>query len=356
MANTGRVWKSVRYGVSKGLDTAYWGVSWSRHHARIRRIFLDGYGVLVLRIVIFKISSFKLQNARLLLIFTKYSWFRRGEALQAKKAESSNVNRSKTPTKRKLIWYLDSRCSRHMTGVKSYLQKYVEQPGPKVVFGDDFTCTTEGYGSIKCNGIFDKKKGIIFNSIKEVVMIAPRVRDVYVLDMTSSAQQSCFFAKASESLNWLWHKRLALLNFKTFNQMAKQNLVIGLPSLVYSKDKPCSSYENGKHHRASFKTKQTSSIKKCLYLLHMNLFGPITHRSINHEKYTLLIVDEYSRTDNGTEFGNNILVNFCDEKGISQNFSSPYTPEQNGVAERKNRTLIEAARTMLLGSVFSKQY
>ncbi|GJQ96108.1 retrovirus-related pol polyprotein from transposon TNT 1-94 [Tanacetum coccineum] len=53
---------------------------------------------------------------------------------------------------------------------------------------------------------------------------------------------------------------------------------------------------------------------------------------------------------------NSILVNFCDEKGISQNFSSPYTPEQNGVAERKNRTLIEAARTMLSGSVFSKQY
>ncbi|GJZ04163.1 retrovirus-related pol polyprotein from transposon TNT 1-94 [Tanacetum coccineum] len=59
------------------------------------------------------------------------------------------------------------------------------------------------------------------------------------------------------------------------------------------------------------------------------------------------------RTDNGTEFRNSILVNFCDEKGISQKISSPYTPEQNGVAERKNRTLIEAARTMLLGSVFS---
>ncbi|GJZ53889.1 retrovirus-related pol polyprotein from transposon TNT 1-94 [Tanacetum coccineum] len=116
----------------------------------------------------------------------------------------------------------------------------------------------------------------------------------------------------------------------------------------------------------------------------MDLFGPVTSRSINHEKYTLIIVDEYSRytwvyflkkksqapetimsftkrvknqndikqlrTDNGTEFKKSILVNFCDEKGISQNFSSPYTPEQNSVAERKNRTLIEAARTMLSGS------
>ncbi|GKD63273.1 retrovirus-related pol polyprotein from transposon TNT 1-94 [Tanacetum coccineum] len=62
------------------------------------------------------------------------------------------------------------------------------------------------------------------------------------------------------------------------------------------------------------------------------------------------------RTDNGTEFRNSILVNFCNEKGISQNFSSPYTREQNGVAERKNKTLIEAARTTLSGSVFSIQY
>nr|GEY54844.1 hypothetical protein [Tanacetum cinerariifolium] len=120
--------------------------------------------------------------------------------------------------------------------------------------------------------VFYEKRGIIFNSNKEVVMIASRVRDVYVLDMTSSAQESCFFAKASENLNWLWHKRLAHLNFKTINKL------------------------------------------------------------------------------------NNILVNFCDEKEISQNFFSPYTPEQNGIVERKNRTLIEAARTMLSGSVFSKQY
>nr|GEX99856.1 retrovirus-related Pol polyprotein from transposon TNT 1-94 [Tanacetum cinerariifolium] len=175
------------------------------------------------------------------------------------------------------ICYLDSGCSRHMTGVKSYMHKYVEQLGPKVVFRDDCTCTTGSYGCIK-----------------EVVMIAPRVRDVYVLDMTSSAQQSCFFTKASESLNWIWHKKLAHLNCKTINQLAKQNLVIGLPSLVYSKDKPCSSCEKQKHYRASFKTKLTSLIKKCLHLLRMDLFGPVTPRSINHEKYTLVIVDECS--------------------------------------------------------------
>ncbi|GJU17292.1 retrovirus-related pol polyprotein from transposon TNT 1-94 [Tanacetum coccineum] len=307
-------------------------------------------------------------------------WFKRGEALQAKKAEalkstraeSSNANRSKTPTRR--VTCINMRNNHDL----KWCLEMTQHASLKDM--------------VQSNVMFDEKRGTIFNSNKEIVMIAPRVRDVYVLDMTSSAQESCFFVKASKNLNWLWHKRLAHLNFKTINKLAKQNLVIGLPSLVYSKDKPCSSCEKGKHHRASFKTKQTSSIKKCLHLLHMDLFGPVTPRSINHEKYTLVIVDEYSRytwlyflkkksqapetitsfikrvenqndikvkqlkTNNGTEFINSILVNFCDEKWISQNFSSPYTPEQNGVVERKNRTLIEAARIMLSGSVFSKQY
>ncbi|GJR16237.1 retrovirus-related pol polyprotein from transposon TNT 1-94 [Tanacetum coccineum] len=185
--------------------------------------------------------------------------------LQISKNQSSysRINQPQQCDIRKPIWYMDGRCLRYITGVKSYLHKYEEQPGPKVVFGDDSTCTTEGYGSIKCNGT-------VFTMV-------------------------AFINGPSDNLNWLWHKRLAHLNFKTINKLAKQNLVIGLPSLVYSKDRPCSSCKNRKHHRASFKTKQTSSIKKCLHLLHVDLFGPVTPRSINHEKYTLVIIDEYSR-------------------------------------------------------------
>ncbi|GKC93471.1 retrovirus-related pol polyprotein from transposon TNT 1-94 [Tanacetum coccineum] len=92
----------------------------------------------------------------------------------------------------------------------------------------------------------------------------------------------------------------------------------------------------------------------------MDLFGHVKPQTINHNKYTLVIVDEYSRkmenlnkvrvkelrSDNRTEFRNHKLEEFCDEKGILQNFSSLCTPEQNGVAERRNKTLIEAARTI----------
>ncbi|GJV07432.1 hypothetical protein Tco_1345088 [Tanacetum coccineum] len=151
-----------------------------------------------------------LQNASILTILVVLSvealnpnnieWFKRGEALQAKKvkalkstrAESSNANRSKTPTK--------SGCSRHMTGVKSYLHKYVEQPGPKVVFGDDSTCITKGYGSIKCNGIvfikFDEKRGTIFNSNKEVVMISPRgwcLQEANGKQLSAALAHECLF-------------------------------------------------------------------------------------------------------------------------------------------------------------------
>ncbi|GKB52023.1 retrovirus-related pol polyprotein from transposon TNT 1-94 [Tanacetum coccineum] len=336
----------------------------------------------------------------------EFDHFKRCEKIQAAKARE--------PTK--------NGCSRSMTGVKSYLHKYVEQPDLKVVFGDNSSCITEGYSSINYRGIvftkvafvnglkynlisisqlcdskyvvqFDNMQGTIFIANKAIVLIAPRRNDVYILDMSSlTPNGACFFAKASESVNWLWHKRLSHLNFKNINKLAKQNKVLGLPSLVYSKDKPCTTCEKGKHHRASFKTKQNFSIRKCLHLLHMDLFGPVSLMSINHKKYTQVIVDEYSRytwvcflkkksqapemimsfirmvenqndvkvkqtrTDNGNEFRNHELESFYDEKGIYQNFSSPYTPEQNGVAKRKNRTLIEAARTMLNGSILSKHF
>ncbi|GJT29888.1 hypothetical protein Tco_0910163 [Tanacetum coccineum] len=81
---------------------------------------------------------------------------------------------------RQLIWYMDSGCSRSMTGVKSYLHKFVEQPSPKL----------------------DDKQGTIFNANKEIMLIAPRRNDVYVIDMSSlTPNGACFFSKASESVN-----------------------------------------------------------------------------------------------------------------------------------------------------------
>ena len=148
----------------------------------------------------------------------------------------------------------------------------------------------------------------------------------------------------------------------------------------------------GKQKRTSFKTKQNFSISEPLHMLHMDLFGPVNVQTRAGKRYTLMIVDEFSRycwviflrskseaaaeiislikqielkysrkvcqlrSDNGTEFQNATLESFCTDTGISQNFSSARSPEQNGVVERKNRTLIEAARSMLAESGLSTSF
>nr|GEZ64504.1 retrovirus-related Pol polyprotein from transposon TNT 1-94 [Tanacetum cinerariifolium] len=239
----------------------------------------------------------------------------------------------------------NSGCFRHVTRVKQYLHKYSKESGPKVVFRDKSLGDTKGYGSVNCNGItftrvayvnglkhnlisisqlcdanfklsFTKTQGTILNEKVEVILIAPRRRDVYVIDMSSynTDNNAYFYAKASPSVNWLWHKRLPYLNFKTINNLLKYNLVFRLSSLTFSKDKNCSACEKGKHHKM---------------------------KNLNDTKVKQL------RSNNGTEFRNYTLDAFCDEKGITHNFSSPCTPEQNSVAERRNKTLIKAARTML---------
>ncbi|KAJ9545140.1 hypothetical protein OSB04_024847 [Centaurea solstitialis] len=308
-----------------------------------------------------------------------------------------------------------------MTGSKSVLTNYREERGPAVTFGGNGRGQTRGYGTLT-NGVttfkrvayveglmhnllsisqlcdknhkvsFSKKKCKVKNRKKEVILNGVRHADIYIINMNTSTDNFCFVSRASTDMNWLWHKRLSHLNFKTLNQLCINNLVIGLPDYRYTKESLCSACEKGKQTRASFKSKQISSISSPLQLLHMDLFGPVNVQSIGGKKYTLVIVDEYSRytwvfflraksdapeeiilfvrkmeklnnltvrsirSDHGTEFKNSTLESFFEQKGISQNFSSVRTPQQNGVAERRNRTLIEAARSMLSEANLATQF
>ncbi|KAJ9557130.1 hypothetical protein OSB04_011744 [Centaurea solstitialis] len=113
--------------------------------------------------------------------------------------------------------------------------------------------------------------------------------------MNTSTDNFCFVSLASTDTNWLWHKRLSHLNFKTLNQLCINNLVVGLPDFRYTKVSPYSACEKGKQTRASFKSKQISSSSSPLQLIHMDLFGPVNVQSIAGKIYTLVIVDEYSR-------------------------------------------------------------
>ncbi|GKF18317.1 retrovirus-related pol polyprotein from transposon TNT 1-94, partial [Tanacetum coccineum] len=111
------------------------------------------------------------------------------------------------------------------------------------------------------------------------------------------------------------------------------DVVIGLPKLKYVKDQLFSSYEVSKAKRSSFKTKVVPSSKGWLNLLHLDLYGAMRVAIINGKKYILFL--------------NKTLHAFFKDEGIEHQTSTPRTPEQNDVVERRNRTLVEAARTML---------
>ncbi|GKB62916.1 putative ribonuclease H-like domain-containing protein [Tanacetum coccineum] len=224
----------------------------------------------------------------------------------------------------------------------------------------------------------------------QVVLRAPRKDDVYNLDIKNIVPFggiTCLYANTTADESKLWHRRLGHVNFKNINKLVKGHLVRGLPSKVFVNDHTCVACKKGKQHKASCKAKLERIIRKPLELLHMDLFGPVFVESINKKRYCLVVTDDFSRfswvfflatkdetseilcnliiglekqlnhnvkiirCDNGTEFKNYAMNEFCAKKGIKREFSIARTPQQNGVTEKKNRTLIEAARTMLADSL-----
>ncbi|GKD85346.1 retrovirus-related pol polyprotein from transposon TNT 1-94, partial [Tanacetum coccineum] len=172
--------------------------------------------------------------------------------------------------------------------------------------------------------------------------------NLYTLSIGDMMKSSliCLLSKASKTKSWLWHRRLSYLNFSTINQLAKQGLVRGLPKLKFEKAHLCSACSLGKSKKQSYKPKFEDTNQEKLYLLHMDLYGPMRVESIKGKKYILVIVDDYSRftwvkflrsKDKAPEF----IIKFL--KMIQVHLNA-----MNGVVERRNQTLVEAARTMLI--------
>ncbi|KAI3815679.1 hypothetical protein L1987_15358 [Smallanthus sonchifolius] len=179
---------------------------------------------------------------------------------------------------------------------------------------------------------------------------------------TTSSVPTCLLTKATELDSILWHRKLGHISYRKMNHLVRNGLVTGVPKLRFTVADDCMPCKKGKQQRKSHKPKLQNSIDTPLELLHMDLFGPISIRSIGGTKdetadilqYLILSLESLCklkvrriRSGNGTEFKNNLMELFCLKKGIRLEFSAPYTPQQNGVVERKNRTLIETARTML---------
>nr|GFB08953.1 integrase, catalytic region, zinc finger, CCHC-type, peptidase aspartic, catalytic [Tanacetum cinerariifolium] len=124
-----------------------------------------------------------------------------------------------------------------------------------------------------------------------------RSTNLYTINLyeMASASPICLMARASSTKSWLWHQRLSHLNFDTINDLARNDLVSGLPKFKYHKEHLCPSYEQGKSKRASHPPNPVPNSRQRLHLLHMDLCGPMRIASINGKRYILVIVDDYSR-------------------------------------------------------------
>nr|GEV98417.1 retrovirus-related Pol polyprotein from transposon TNT 1-94 [Tanacetum cinerariifolium] len=179
----------------------------------------------------------------------------------------------------------------------------------------------------------------------------------------ASASPICLMACASSTKSWLWHQRLSHLNFDTINDLARNDLVSGLLKFKYHKENLYPSCEQGKSKRASHPPKPVSNSSGMLvivddysrytwvYFLRSKDEAPevikmfLIRITVLFQSPVIII-----RTDNDTEFKNQVLKEYFDSVGISHQMSSVRTPQQNGVVERRNRTFVEAARTMLIFS------
>ncbi|KAJ9566126.1 hypothetical protein OSB04_002092 [Centaurea solstitialis] len=166
-------------------------------------------------------------------------------------------------------------------------------------------------------------------------------------DVPQQMEAVVLLAKATKEERWLSHQRLSHQNFRDMNKLVSKHLVKSLPETRLSKDTLCSACEKGKMTRSSHPPKMETNCHHPLDMLHMDLCGPMRVESLARKNYVLV---KKLRSDNGTEFRNVKLQYFLEEVGISHNFSAVRTPQQNGVVERKNRTLVEAARSMMAHS------
>nr|GEV12995.1 hypothetical protein [Tanacetum cinerariifolium] len=124
-----------------------------------------------------------------------------------------------------------------------------------------------------------------------------RSTNLYTINLYEMVSVSpiCLMARASSTKSWLWHQRLSHLNFDTIDDLARNDLIAGLPKFKYHKEHLCPSCEQGKSKRASHPPKPVPNSRQRLHLLHMDLCGPMRISSINGKRYVLVIVDDYSR-------------------------------------------------------------
>nr|GEY77774.1 retrovirus-related Pol polyprotein from transposon TNT 1-94 [Tanacetum cinerariifolium] len=243
------------------------------------------------------------------------------------RAKSKSV---KKLSKRK-VWkpigkYLDSGYSKHMTGDRSQLTNFVNKFLGIIRFRNDHVAKIMGYGDYQIGNIIisrvyymeglghnlffirqfcDSNLEVAFRqhtcyirNLEGVDLLnGSRGKNLYILSLGDMVVSFpiCILSKASKSKSWLWHRRLSHLNFGTINRLARHDLVQDLPKLKFKKDHLCSACAMEKSMKKPHKPKSKDTNQEKLYLLHIDLCGPMRVASVNEKKYILVIVDDYSR-------------------------------------------------------------
>ncbi|WVZ84001.1 LOW QUALITY PROTEIN: hypothetical protein U9M48_031085 [Paspalum notatum var. saurae] len=301
------------------------------------------------------------------------------------------------------VWIMDSGCSRHMTGHRKWFSSLNPVSTKEyITFEDNGQGKVMGVGSISLSAKLSLREVAFVRNLGfnlDLRFVLRKVRAAFLMlrrpmfafccllvfrvDLTSfSASRICFVASPSADI-WKWHRRLGHLSFDLLVRLSSMGLIRGLPKLRAEKDLVCHPCHHGKMVAASHIPVSQVMTSYSGELLYMDTVGPARVASVSGKWYVLVVVDDFSRfswvffmefkdeafgfvrdlvlrlrneshkamrairSDNGGEFRNSRFEYFRRDLGLEHQFSSPYTPPQNGVVERKNRTLVEMARTML---------
>ncbi|KAM5583100.1 hypothetical protein ABKV19_003159 [Rosa sericea] len=319
-------------------------------------------------------------------------------------------------SRREEVWFLDSGCSKHLTGDRVWFSDLDEGFRQTVKLGNNTRMNVMGKGTIRLSvegfvqvvsGVFyipelknnllsvgqlqEKGLAILIQNnmcktfhpsrglIVESSMIANRM---FVMLAAMSPKESTCFQATCENETQLWHRRLGHLNYKGLRTLHYKKMVKGLPFLK-APTKVCSDCLIGKQHRDTIPKKSHWRATKQLQLVHADLCGPVNPESNSGKRYLITFIDDLSRkcwvyflskkseslsmfkrfksiveresgalicclrTDRGGEFTSKEFNDFCIANGIKRQLTAAYTPQQNGVAERKNRSIMNLVRSML---------
>ncbi|KAJ0801008.1 putative RNA-directed DNA polymerase [Helianthus annuus] len=218
---------------------------------------------------------------------------------------------------------------------------------PQVYFTPALTSNILSLGQMTEDG-YDISMRNEFLKVRDVecklVMKVQRSKNRLYKIVLQHTKPICLATKVEEDA-WLWHARFAHANFQLLEQMGKRGHVNGLPIITHP-NQLCEGCLIAKQARGSFPNKALWRATRPLELLHADLCGRITPKSLGVEKESDFEM-KMLRTDMGGEFNSQAFDEFCQENGIRRQKTVPYTPQQNGVVDRRNRTVMGMTRAML---------